>query len=284
MRQSIYFDALLRLFTVKVIVSIGLVLVLVVATLLLVVPPRYSSASTMVLTLSDRGARVSTGEFQSTGPINPLLAYDERLGPAVSVLVEELTSSDRAESVAADVAGGGLQFGSQGEDPSLLSSRAPFIFVSATASSAEDARLLAERGEQLVRDALAERQNAAGTPPATAIAAVSVVQAALGVMDTTTYGGVAVGGGLAAALSTLLVLYVRSLRREMARTATRSEPGVVAPRDGGPRPTPPRGDSAGRQAAARLDSPTVRMGPPPRSVAPTNEPRSDAGPPDGRAV
>ncbi|WP_336209660.1 hypothetical protein [Nonomuraea sp. LPB2021202275-12-8] len=199
------------------------------------VPSRYVSTASMVLTVPASGGTLETEPQQKPGLTNPLLQFNDALRTTAGILILATNTPEVAAEVG--VTEGGptqLTINDGRTNPDLLgiSTNGPFVYVEVESTSPQLVRETMRRAQQRVRLELARRQVALSAPISTHIGILDVMPASSPrplVQDRLV---AAAGGGLLAVVAGLTVAYAVPRLRASRRT-----PGEAAdspPPDSGP--------------------------------------------------
>jgi len=196
------------------------------------VPIQYQSSTVLVLTTPLHGGTETTNPDAPKSLTNPLLSFDQSLALTVSIVIQQLNSSESA--VALGVIPGGTpsyEVTNGTTNPELLQS-GPLLFIVTKAPSPEAAQDLANKVATMAATVLDQRQTELNAPPSTHIGVQVVVPATAGVplADSPLRAAAAVGA-LAGAASLAAVYGFESLmthrrrrRAEKERVAEQDDP------------------------------------------------------------
>lgn len=212
--------------------------------------PQYLSATTMVLTTPTSGGTLSQDPSKPTGLTNPLLNFDDGLKTTSAILIQAMNTPDVVKSL---TAGGGtkITINDGSSNASLLGVNGPFIYIEGESASAEDARAVVQRAQQLVRDELVNRQKALNAPPSTYITIVDVVPPSVPEVQRGAQLQFAAAGLVLTIIGGLAGAYAAERLFAARRRRDGEEPA---------QPLPPRPKDIDQNA---IDPPTVRYGPVP---------------------
>lgn len=159
-----------------------LVLPLLVAALglaaltVILVPTRYVSSTTMVLTTPTGGGTLSQDPARPTGLTNPLLNFDEGLKTAATIVIHAVNTPERMAALGMrDGSATKITIDDGRSNLDLLGTNGPFVYIQSEDSTPDAARDVVIHAQELVRTELDERQKALGAPPSTFIKVVDVV-------------------------------------------------------------------------------------------------------------
>ncbi|MGJ6968203.1 hypothetical protein ACSDR0_40465 [Streptosporangium sp. G11] len=240
----------------------GLAILAAVAVFFLV-PPRYVSSASMVLTTPPAGG--TTDPAKPLGRSNPLLQFSDGLRTTAGILILSMNT----EAVATElgiVKDGPVEvtINDGRTNPNMLGilMNGPFVYVEVESDSAEVTRTVMARTQFRLRTELVRRQEVLGAPRPTFIGFVEVVPPAYPAMDRSGTWQAAGGASFVVVLLGLGAVYAVERRRVFRRRSgagwsdeSRSAPDVASVQAQGPTPTPaPAQTSASAQApAGRVD-------------------------------
>ena len=186
-------------------------------------PVQYESAAVAVLTSPLTGGTEST---QPTGPVavtNPLLNFAQGLALAGSILIQDLSSPETVDALGVTPGGTTSYRVDNGtSNPELLQS-GPFVFITGSGTSAEDAQDVTRRVLTMAGSLMAERQRELGAPDSTHITVQTVVAPTYGrPLRGSALRAAAAAGALAGLISLVTVYGVESIatRRRRRRGTT----------------------------------------------------------------
>ncbi len=208
------------------------------------VPPRYVSSASMVLTTPPAGG--TTDPAKKPGRTNPLLQFSDGLRTTAGILILSMNT----EAVATElgiVKDGPVEvtINDGRTNPSMLGilMNGPFVYLEVESDSAEVTRAVMARTQFRLRIELVRRQEVLGAPRSTFIGFVEVVPAGYPAMDRSGTWQAAGGAAFAVVLLGLGAVYAVERRRVFRR------------RSGGGRPGEPRPDTeAATEAATDTDA------------------------------
>ncbi|WP_440083973.1 hypothetical protein [Streptosporangium sp. LJ11] len=193
------------------------------------VPPRYVSSASMVLTTPPAGG--TTDPAKKPGRTNPLLQFSDGLRTTAGILILSMNT----EAVATElgiVKDGPVEvtINDGRTNPSMLGilMNGPFVYLEVESDSAEVTRAVMARTQFRLRTELVRRQEVLGAPRSTFIGFVEVVPAGYPAMDRSGTWQAAGGAAFAVVLLGLGAVYAVERRRVFRR------------RSGGGRPVEPR--------------------------------------------
>ncbi|WP_440100462.1 hypothetical protein [Streptosporangium sp. H16] len=205
------------------------------------VPPRYVSSASMVLTTPPAGG--TTDPAKKPGRTNPLLQFSDGLRTTAGILILSMNT----EAVATElgiVKDGPIEvtINDGRTNPSMLGilMNGPFVYVEVESDSAEVTRAVMARTQFRLRTELVRRQEVLGAPRSTFIGFVEVVPAGYPAMNRSGTWQAAGGAAFAVVLLGLGAVYAVERRRVFRR------------RSGGGRPGEPRPDTATTTATDRV--------------------------------
>ena len=256
---------------------------------LLLVPGRYTSTATLVLTTSPTNQASTAGDPNEQPAINPLLNFNEGLKTAGAILVQSLNTDEAMQrlgvdggptSVTISASGGAQQLGVDG----------PFLYISGESTdSPEAARSVVSRAKELAGEVLRERQEELKAPPSQMIGLLYIVQPTEPTMDrATAYKAAAFVLVLALFLSLGAFYYTDVVNGKRYPSAIATPPKVIPAAD----PEPARIDTGAgaddREPAAAVQQSNKFAhagpsngadGPPPTSSSQSNGSPPDSAPP-----
>ncbi|MGI5268598.1 hypothetical protein ACQEUU_05560 [Nonomuraea sp. CA-218870] len=238
----------------------------------LLVPNRYVSTASMVLTVPASGGTLETLPESKPGLTNPLLQFNDALRTTAGILILATNTPEVAASLG--VAEGGptsLTINDGRTNPDLLgiSTNGPFVYVEVESTSPRVVREVMAKAQQRVKLELAERQVALDAPISTHIGILDVMPASVPkpiVQDRLmaaaggAFAGVTLGLALAFALTRLGVPSRLRLQAPEGSAGTLAAVGVASPEGSA---APGSGDSAGDGIGAGAEAPPRRNGTPP---------------------
>lgn len=184
------------------------------AVVFLIVPARYISSSTMVLTIPTAGGTLSQDASRPNGLTNPLLNFDDGLKTTSVILIEAMNTPEVASDLGVATGPSKLTVDDGTTNPQLLDSNGPFLYVVGESDTAAAAQDLVVRAQARIRQELVDRQRALGAPEVTYISVVDVVSPTVPEMthaNQIKYAGFAFAVTLASGLS---LAYFLLRRRE----------------------------------------------------------------------
>jgi hypothetical protein len=196
-----------------------------------VVPVEYESNSVLVLTTPLSGGTESTQPNHPNPVTNPLMNFEASLALTASIVIQQLTSPDVANSLGI-VSGGttGYTVNNGTTNPELLQS-GPFLFVQGTGPSAEAAQDITKKVSVMAAEVLDQRQDEVNAPASTHIEVQVVVAPTAGqALDGSPLRAAAAAAALAGLLSLVAVYGFESLmthrrRRRQEKQAARDQAG-----------------------------------------------------------
>jgi hypothetical protein len=187
------------------------------------VPSRYVSTASMVLTVPATGGTLETEPQQKPGLTNPLLQFNDALRTTAGILILATNTPEVAAEVGVKEGGPtSLTINDGRTNPDLLgiSTNGPFVYVEVESTSPDTVRDIMRKAQLRIRIELARRQTALDAPVSTHIGILDVMPASVPkpvVQDRllAVAGGALLGvvGGLAVAYG---VQRVRSARQATA--------------------------------------------------------------------
>ncbi|GIH69060.1 hypothetical protein [Sphaerimonospora thailandensis] len=186
----------------------------------LVVPTRYVSSSSMVLTTPATGGTLSADPDEPVGLTNPLLQFNDGLRTTAGILILAMNTPQMLERLGAgDGSPTEIMINDGRTNPELLgmSLNGPFLYIEVDSDSPDTARAVAVRAEQFIREELDARQRALKAPASTHIAVTAVVPPAVPEARRATKLGTAVGALLAVVAGGLGLAYFRERMRDVRR-------------------------------------------------------------------
>ncbi|WP_165974382.1 hypothetical protein [Nonomuraea deserti] len=249
------------------------------------VPSRYVSTASMVLTVPATGGTLETGPQRRPGLTNPLLQFNDALRTTAGILILSTNTPDVAAELGVTEDGPTVLTVNDGRtNPDLLgiSTNGPFVYVEVESTSPAVVREVMRKARLRIRVELAERQKALGAPVSTHIAILDVMPASVPRLVVTDRLLGAASGGLVGVVAGLGVAYgVQRLRA--ARRAGEPDPPETPEPVTEPAPEPVAGPVA-EPVAGPVAGPVI--GPTSGPVAePGREngagPRNGARPPAG---
>ncbi|MEU8398039.1 hypothetical protein AB0C28_22835 [Nonomuraea sp. NPDC048892] len=194
-------------------------------------PSRYVSTASMVLTVPATGGTLETEPQNRPGLTNPLLQFNDALRTTAGILILATNTPDVYAEIGAPENGPTAVIINDGRtNPDLLgiSTNGPFVYVEVESDSPATVREVMRKAQLRVRLELAKRQTALDAPISTHIAIMDVMppstpKAAIGDRLTVAAFGGAFGvvGGMGLAYA---VQRVRSARRAGADVAPEPAP------------------------------------------------------------
>ncbi|MEU4533567.1 hypothetical protein AB0G15_01755 [Streptosporangium sp. NPDC023825] len=194
------------------------------------VPPRYVSSASMVLTTPPAGG--TTDPAKKPGRTNPLLQFSDGLRTTAGILILSMNT----EAVATElgiVKDGPVEvtINDGRTNPSMLGilMNGPFVYVEVESDSAETTRAVMARTQFRLRTELVRRQEVLGAPRSTFIGFVEVVPAGYPAMDRSGTWQAAGGAAFAVVLLGLGAVYAVERRRVFRRRSGGGRPGEPRP-------------------------------------------------------
>jgi uncharacterized protein YciI len=219
------------------------------------VPLEFSSVSVLVLTTPLSGGTESTQPQTHPNPLtNPLLNFDQSLALTASIVIQQLNSTETAQSLGVEPGDPATYEVNNGStNPELLQS-GPFVYVEGKAPTPQEAQKMAEDVSRKAAEILAQRQTELNAPESTHIEIQEVVPPVLGrPLSGSPLRAAAAAGALAALASLVavfgfesLVTHRRRRKAEKKAAAGDDDPFSLTALDLGPntarpaRPDPPR--------------------------------------------
>lgn len=159
----------------RVVVAAALVAITCAAGVGVLVPLTYTSSSTLLLATTANGSVVSS-DGEPLDIENPLLGFDERLKGTVQFLVQSLKTPAAAAEMGAPKGGPTtIAITAVSDDPTLLGTEAPFLFIDAESVSSDQAVETVRRATDRVREELVTRQRLLEAPATTFVTLTEVV-------------------------------------------------------------------------------------------------------------
>ncbi|MFC5820038.1 hypothetical protein [Nonomuraea harbinensis] len=229
----------------------------------LLVPDRYVSTASMVLTVPASGGTLETLPESKPGLTNPLLQFNDALRTTAGILILATNTPEVAASLGvAEDGPTSLTINDGRTNPDLLgiSTNGPFVYVEVESTSPRVVREVMAKAQQRVKLELAERQVALDAPISTHIGILDVmpasvpkpiVQGRLMAAAGGAFAGVTLGLALAFAITRLGV--PSRLRLPAPERGVASPEGSTAPGSG---------DSDGDGIGAGAKAPPRRNGTP----------------------
>ncbi|WP_043630997.1 hypothetical protein [Nonomuraea candida] len=201
----------------------------------LLVPARYVSTASMVLTISTTGGTEEAGPAPDPGLTNPLMQFGDALRAAAGILI--LTMRNERVATELGVAEGGpttVVVNDGRTDPGLMSMGAngPYVHIEVESTSAATARDVMAKAQRRVRTELTNWQTSLGAPPSTHLGILDVRPTSAPRPDTSGKLTAAAGGAVLGLLGGLAAAYATP----RLRPAFRPEPSG---REAGTGPEPP---------------------------------------------
>ncbi|HEX5089021.1 MAG TPA: hypothetical protein VFV89_14535 [Nocardioides sp.] len=204
------------------------------------VPLQFSSVSVLVLTTPLSGGTESTQPATHPNPLtNPLLNFDQSLALTASIVIQQLNSTETAQSLGVEPgAPTTYEVNNGSTNPELLQS-GPFVFVEGTGPTPEAAQQMAEDVSRKASEILAQRQRELNAPESTHIEIQEVVPPVAGRPLTGSPLRAAAAAGALAALASLvavfgfesLMTYRRRRKAEKKASAGHDDPFVLTALD-----------------------------------------------------
>ncbi|TDE41344.1 hypothetical protein E1295_30645 [Nonomuraea mesophila] len=211
------------------------------------VPSRYVSTASMVLTVPATGGTLETGPQQRIGLTNPLLQFNDALRTTAGILILSTNTPEVAAELGVTEDGPTVLTVNDGRtNPDLLgiSTNGPFVYVEVESTSPAVVTEVMRKAKLRIRLELAKRQTALGAPVSTHIGILDVMPASAPRLVVTDRLLGAASGGLSGVVAGLGVAYgVQRLRA--ARRA--DDPGPQPERE--PEPEPEREPETWQDAA-----------------------------------
>ncbi|WP_329426473.1 hypothetical protein OG339_40170 [Streptosporangium sp. NBC_01495] len=208
---------------------VGLALLAAVAVFLLV-PPRYVSSASMVLTTPPAGG--TTDPAKPLGRSNPLLQFSDGLKTTAGILILSMNT----EAVATElgiVKDGPVEvtINDGRTNPSMLGilMNGPFVYVEVESDSVDVTRTVMARAQFRLRTELVRRQEVLGAPRPTFIGFVEVVPAGYPAMDRSGTWQAAGGASFVVVLLGLGAVYAVERRRVFRRRSDAGWSGESRP-------------------------------------------------------
>ncbi|HLU76217.1 MAG TPA: hypothetical protein VKZ82_28830 [Nonomuraea sp.] len=200
------------------------------------VPTRYVSTASMVLTVPATGGTLETLPESKPGLTNPLLQFNDALRTTAGILILATNRPDVAAELGAPEDGPTSVTINDGRtNPDLLgiSTNGPFVYVEVESTSPQVVREVMARAQQRVRLELAERQVALEAPISTHIGVLDVMPASVPKPLIQNRLVAAAGGAFAAVTIGLGAAYViiHLRRREAPESATTESPAEASAED-----------------------------------------------------
>jgi hypothetical protein len=171
------------------------------------VPTQYESGGVLVLTTPLTGASVSTQPRHPNPVTNPLMDFDQSLGLAASIVIQQLSSSETASALGitpGDTTTYEVNNGTS--NPELLQS-GPFIFIDGKGASPQAAQEITRRVAVMAGRILADRQIRLRAPASTRIELQTVVAPTAGQPLLGSNKRAAAAAGALAAMGSLAAVY-----------------------------------------------------------------------------
>ncbi|MET8865555.1 hypothetical protein ABZW11_21665 [Nonomuraea sp. NPDC004580] len=196
----------------------------------LIVPARYLSTASMVLTISATGGTQEIGPAPEPGLTNPLLQFSDALRTTAGVLILSMRDDRVARELGVTEGGPTEVVVNDGRtDPDLLKagSTGPFLHIEVEGASAATVRDVMAKARLRLRTLLKDWQTSLGAPPITHIGLLDVrpVTAPQPLLTNKVMG--AAGGGVLGALAGAAAAYAMLRLRPERRSAADAEPPDV---------------------------------------------------------
>jgi hypothetical protein len=222
----------------------------------LLMPSRYVSTASMVLTVPATGGTLETEPASKPGLTNPLLQFNDALRTTAGILILATNTADVYKEIGAPESGPTVVTINDGRtNPDLLSisTNGPFIYVEVEGDDPATVREVMRKAQVRVRLELARRQTALDAPISTHIGIMDVMpasgpRAALG--DRLLY---AAFGGVFGLIAGIGVAYgVQRVRWARAQPEKAPESGPGPGPETGPGPGPEAGPETGPRSEPEI--------------------------------
>ncbi|MFI7449301.1 hypothetical protein ACIBQX_17530 [Nonomuraea sp. NPDC049714] len=200
------------------------------------VPSRYVSTASMVLTVPASGGTLETEPRQRVGLTNPLLQFNDALRTTAGILILATNTPEVAAEIGVTEDGPtALTINDGRTNPDLLgiSTNGPFVYIEVESTSPQLVRETMRKAQLRVKLELARRQVALDAPISTHIGVLDVMPASIPkplIQDRLVAG---VAGGLLGVVAGLTAAYA-VLRLRASRTAPAEAAGIPSARTGTP--------------------------------------------------
>jgi hypothetical protein len=192
------------------------------------VPSRYVSTASMVLTVPASGGTLETEPRQRVGLTNPLLQFNDALRTTAGILILATNTPEVAAEIGVTEDGPtALTINDGRTNPDLLgiSTNGPFVYIEVESTSPQLVRETMRKAQLRVKLELARRQVALDAPVSTHIGVLDVMPASIPkplIQDRLVAGVV---GGLLGVVAGLTAAYA-VLRLRASRTAPAEAAGI----------------------------------------------------------
>ncbi|MET8000769.1 hypothetical protein [Nonomuraea glycinis] len=199
------------------------------------VPSRYVSTASLVLTVPASGGTLETEPRQRPGLTNPLLQFNDALRTTAGILILATNTPEVAAEIGVTEDGPtSLVINDGRTNPDLLgiSTNGPFVYIEVESTSPQAVRETMRRAQLRVKQELAKRQVALSAPISTHIGVLDVMPPSIPkqlVQDRLVAG---VAGGALGVVGGLAVAYL-VVRLRRARVETPAEAGAPPEAGGG---------------------------------------------------
>jgi hypothetical protein len=208
-------------------------------------PAQYQSGTVLVLTVPLTGGTAARDAEHPNAISNPLMNFDHSLSLSGAIVIQQMNSSETAAELGLTPGGKTTYTVSNGSsNPELLES-GPFLFITGTASTPDEAKRVTEEVAAKAIAVLDERQTALDAPASTHITVEEVVAPTDGQLLTGSPLRAAAAALALGAVATLTVVYgFESFMTRRRRRRAEKEHSLDRPDQ--PSREPGRGDDGAR--------------------------------------
>ncbi|TDC05025.1 hypothetical protein E1267_20770 [Nonomuraea longispora] len=214
------------------------------------VPSRYVSTASMVLTVPATGGTLETGPQQRLGLTNPLLQFNDALRTTAGILILSTNTPEVAAELGVTEDGPTVLTVNDGRtNPDLLgiSTNGPFVYVEVESTSPAVVTEVMRKAKLRIRVELAKRQTALGAPVSTHIGILDVMPASAPRLVVTDRLLGAASGGLLGVVAGLGAAYGVQRLRAARRAGDPGPQPEPEPQEHEPEPGQEREPEEGRK-------------------------------------